>query len=105
MAVVTVVTLTVKPDRFADAVESVRKSKAIIERGGGRDFRLLAALVAGEATGSVVVSFEADDFAAYGSIQDKFLADPEGVALISATNTSEGPIAGYQQTLWVDVPL
>ena len=105
MAVVTVAMLTIKPDRFDDAVESVRKSKAILEKHGGRNTRLLAALVAGEQTGGMAVSIETDDFAAYGVMQDKFLADPEGLALVSATNTAAGPIAGYQQTLWVDVPL
>jgi hypothetical protein len=66
----------------------------------------LAALVAGEATGSTALTFEADDFTAYGVVFDKFLADPEGQALMASTGTSASPLAGgFQGTMWVDVPL
>ncbi len=105
MAVVSVATFTVKPDRFEDEVGEIRKVKAIFEKCGAKNVRFLAALVAGEATGSLAFIFEADDFAAYGSAMDKFLADPEGLALLSAVNTTAGPVPGYQQTLWTDVPL
>ena len=65
--------------------------------------RALAGLVAGEATGSFVFTYEADDFAAYGAVQGKVLADPEIRPLMSTGSAS--PTAGYQTTLWVDVPL
>ena len=77
MAVVSVTTLMVKPDRLEDFLDTARKSKAILEKHGGRNIRLLAALVAGEATGSFVTTCESDDFAASGALLDKFLADPE----------------------------
>ena len=105
MAVVSVTTLTVKPDRFDEALADVRKVKAIFEKIGARNVRLLAALVAGEATGGLAFTYEADDFAAQGAMQDKFFADPEGLALTSAVNTTAGPVAGFQSTIWVDVPL
>jgi hypothetical protein len=105
MAVVNVTTLTVKPDRFEDYVDLVRKVKAITARNGGRNVRLLAALVAGEVTGSLAFTYEADDFAAMGAMGDKLMADPEGLAVMSTLNTSSSPVAGYQSSYWVDVPL
>jgi hypothetical protein len=105
MAVVSVTTLTVKPDRYEDFLADTRKSKALLEKSGARNVRLLAALTAGEATGSLALTFEVDDFAAQGAVLDKFLADPEGLALISATNTTAGPTVGFQSSVWVDVPL
>jgi hypothetical protein len=105
MAVVSVSTVSVKEDRFEDAVADARKVKAIFEKVGAKDVRLLAALVAGEATGSLAFTYEADDFASQGAVQDKFLADPEAMALNARVNTAAGPISGFQITLWVDVPL
>jgi hypothetical protein len=104
MAVVFVTTLTVKPDRFDEYLEeNARRAKAIIEKCGGKNVRLLAALVAGEATGTLAFIAEADDFAATGAVLDKFLADPEAVALTLRGDAS--PVAGYQSAMWVDVPL
>jgi hypothetical protein len=106
MAVVSVTTFTAKPDRFEDAIADTRKVKAIFEKLGARNVRLLAALVAGEATGSLAFVYEADDFASQGALQDKFYADPEGMALATSVNTTAGPLAGwYQGALYVDVPL
>jgi hypothetical protein len=104
MAVVQVTTLTVKPDRYQEYVDQVaRKAKAIIEKSGGKNVRLLAGLVAGEATGTMAFTVEADDFSSYGAIWDRLLADPELVALMSTGSAS--PTAAYQTSLWVDVPL
>jgi hypothetical protein len=106
MAVVSVTTLTVKPDRFEDYLEDTRKVKALVEKHGSKNVRLLAALVGGEQTGSLALISETDDFAAFGAVMDKLLADPEGQALLASTNTSASPLAaGFQGTLWVDVPL
>jgi hypothetical protein len=105
MAVVSATTLTVKPDRYEDFVADCRKTKAIMEKNGAANVRLLAGLVSGEATGSFVFTYDANDFGAAGAILDKFLADPEGLALISSTNTITGATAGFQSSMWVDVPL
>jgi len=105
MAVVSVTTGTVKPDRFEDFLEVMRKGKAITEKCGGRNVRLLSAVVAGEATGGMALISEADDFAALGAVTDKFMADPEGVALMSSMNTTDGSVTGGKSTIWVEVPL
>ena len=65
--------------------------------------RLLAGLVAGQATGTLVYMSEADDFAAAGAQMDKAMADPEIVAMLSTGTAS--PVASFQVTQWVDVPL
>jgi hypothetical protein len=105
MAVVAVTTTTVKPDRWEDFLADVRKVKAVMDKCGARNVRVLAGLVAGEATGTATFLYEADDFAGYGGIYDKFLADPDGLALIQSTGASTSPVNGFQSTLWVDVPL
>jgi hypothetical protein len=95
----------VKPDRWEDFLADTRKAKAIMEKSGARNVRVLAGLVAGEATGTVTFLYEADDFAGYGAVYDKFLADPEGMALIQSTGASTSPVNGFQSSLWVDVLL
>ena len=106
MAVIAVTVLTVKPDRYEDLLADTRKSKAILEKSGARDVRLVASMTAGGgAMASLAVSFEVDDFAAQGAVMDKFLADPEGLAVMMSTVSSESPVAGFQSTTWVDVPL
>jgi hypothetical protein len=83
-----------------------RKFKAVFERSGATNIRLLAAMVAGEATGSLTFIIESDDFASNGAVLDKLLADPEGQALMATAATSASPtMPGYQTTTWVDVPL
>jgi len=81
------------------------KAKAGTEKAGGKNFRTLAGLVAGEATGTFVSTFEADDFASYGAVMDNFFAGPDGQAVMSSLGSSASPVPGYQGSIWVDVPL
>src|SRR5215472_14248449 len=105
MAVVSATTMTVKPDRYEDFLETTRKAKVVLEKCGARNVRLMAALTAGEASGSLAMTWEADDFGGQGAVLDKFVADSEGMALLMETNTTAGPTAGFQSSIWVDVPL
>jgi len=105
MAVLTVTTATIKPDRFEDYVAQGRQVKAILEKQGGKNVRLLAALVAGEATGSVAFIVETDDFATTGEVMDKFYADPESLAMMASMTGGAGSLATYQTSMWVDIPL
>ena len=100
MAVVPVATFTVPADGLEEFIEAIRKAKVVAERSGGRNCRLLSAVVAGEATGSMAFISEVDDFAAWGAYTDKFFGDPEGSALAALAASLV-----HQQTLWVDVPL
>ena len=106
MAVVTVTTVTVKPDRFGDFLQDMGRVKTITERCGGRNVRLLTAVVAGEATGTMAFISEADDLAASGAVADKFFADPEGLAVLSSMTSTAGPMAGaYQTAFWLEIPV
>jgi hypothetical protein len=103
MAVAVVTTFTAKPDRYQDFLVDLGKAKAIIEKSGAKDVRVLAGVVAGEATGAVVLTFQCDDFAAYGRYADAVLADPEIARMM--TPSAANPMAGFQSGLWVDMPL
>jgi hypothetical protein len=92
-------------NRLEDYVEEARKAKTLLEKHGARNCRLLSGVVAGEATGGVVFTCEVDDFAGAGVVLDKFLADPEGLAVMASTNAADGPVAGYQTAFWMDIPL
>jgi hypothetical protein len=105
MAVVFVSTETVKPDRYDDYLTQIRQLKAIVERCGGKNVRLLAGLVAGEATGTMTLIVEADDFGAMGAATDKILIDPEGQAFMASLNNSSYPGTGGHGSYWMDVPL
>jgi hypothetical protein len=105
MAVVSVTTFSVRPDGYEDALADLRKTKAVVERCGGKNVRLLAPLVAGAATGSMAFITEADDFGAIGAATDKILSDPEGQALMAKANTSTSALGSVQGAYWVDVPL
>ena len=97
--------MTVKPDRYEDFLATTRKSKAILEKCGAKNVRLIAAMSAGEASGSCALTHEADDFAASGAIMDEFFADPEGLALMMESNSSSGAGATWQSSTWVEIDL
>lgn len=105
MTVLSATALTIKPDRYEDFVALQKKTKAVLEKCGARNFRLMAALVAGEASGSFVISSEVDDFGAAGVVLDKFLADPEGSALFRESTGEAGPVASFQGSLWIEIPI
>jgi hypothetical protein len=103
MTVVTTI-IEVKPDRFQDYIEKMaRPSKALVEKYGGKNVRLLAGLVAGEATGTLVIINEADDFAAAGAVMDKNLSDPDTQKRMALGG--DNPIASCQISQWIEIPL
>jgi hypothetical protein len=104
MAIISVTSMSVKPDSYEEFLKTTRKAKAVLENSGARKVRLMAALAAGEASGSVAMTWEAEDFAAQGAVMDKFLADDMGLALIMSSNTSGSPTSSFRSSLWVDVP-
>jgi hypothetical protein len=80
-----------------------RPAKQLLASYGVRKCRALTAVVAGEATGSVVFITELDDLAATGAVLDRVMADPQATSLLATG--SESPMASYQTTIWVDIPL
>jgi hypothetical protein len=103
VAVVTTTIVQVKPDRFQDWLEVMRRVNPIMEKAGAKNIRVLVGLVAGQQTGTVVVTQESDDFAAAGAMMDKSFADPE---IQQALALGEGnPMTGWQTSQFIDVPL
>ena len=103
MAVTSVTTMTLKPDKYEEFLKTTSKAKAVLERHGAKNVRLMGSIVAGEQTGTLVTTWEADDYAAYGAVMDKFLADQEGLALLMSTNSESGPLTSFQGSLWSDI--
>jgi hypothetical protein len=65
----------------------------------------MGTIVAGEASGTLAMTWEADDNASYGAVMDKFLADPDGLALLMQSNSADGPTAAFQSSIWGDIDL
>lgn len=105
MAVVSVTNITIRPGTYEAFLETSRQAKAILERCGAKNFRVLGTLVAGEATSSFSTVWEADDYASYGAVMDKFLGDTDAMNLLLEANSAGGPTASFQGSLWSDIPM
>jgi hypothetical protein len=103
MTVISTSIVQVKPDRFEEWLDQIRRAKPILEGYGAKNVRVLVGLVAGQQTGTIVVALEADDFAAAGAVQDKAIANPEVREMMRVGDAS--PISGYQTSQFLDVPL
>jgi hypothetical protein len=105
MAVLSVTSYQITPDGYEDFLATQRQAKAVLERCGAENYRLIAAMMAGEASGTIISSYEVPDFASSGKVLDAFLADPEGMALLMQAGSADSGTAGWQSTNWVDIPL
>ena len=99
MAVVAASTVTLKPGAYPAFLEYHGKTKAVLERLGARNVRLMGS-IGGDAGGALAVSMEFDDYASYGKFTDAMLADPDGMAMLSSIGTDESPLVSFQQTVW-----
>ena len=99
MTVIVASTLTLKPGAYPAFLEQHGNAKAMLERLGASNVRLMGSIGGGPG-GGLVVSMEFDDYASHGKFTDAMLADPDGVAMLSAVGTDESPIVSYQQTVW-----
>jgi hypothetical protein len=104
MTVLSVTTLTIKPDRYEEFLASTKKTKSLLEKHGAKHVRLIVGM-SGQSSGSFVLTHEADDFTDAGRITDKFLADPEGLAVTMESGTAEGAVVSWQPSTWVEIPL
>src|SRR5262245_58676304 len=103
MAVISVTTLTLKPDKYEEWIKTTSSSKAVLERHGAKNVRAMGTILAGEQTATVAITWEADNYAAYGAVMDKFLEDQEGMALLMNANSASGPVAAFQSSIWSDI--
>ena len=103
MAVMSVAVVTVKPGRYDDFLKQQRMAEAQLKNAGAKNLRLVVGLTAGEASGSFVTTWEADDFTEYGRVTDAFFAGG-GAELLMELNSADSPIGGWQGSTYVDVP-
>jgi hypothetical protein len=103
MAVMSVAILSVKPGRYDDFLKLQSRSEGLLEKAGAKHQRLVVGLTAGEASGSMVSTFETDDFTDFGRVLDKFFAEG-GAELMMEIGAADSPIATWQAATYVDVP-
>ena len=68
---------------------------------GGENVTMLAAMAAGEATGTVTLLYTASDWAKYGQLQDALMADPDLQAIMTDPNS---PTSGCEHVPHADDP-
>ena len=87
MAVISVTTLTVGPgwDQFMD---DQKKAKAILEKHGAKNVRLLAEVAGSVPSGTVHSTFEADDLGSLGKVLDAVYADPEILGMMQDSSAT-----------------
>jgi sugar phosphate isomerase/epimerase len=105
MTVIQTTVMTTKPDRYEEFVTSVRKSKAILEKYGAKNVRLMAGMVGGAGLGSFALAAEYADFAAAGKGLDKFLNDAAAVEIMQTSTGEAGGTATVQSSMWIEIPL
>jgi hypothetical protein len=89
MAVINVTTLrTHSAEGWGQMVENHAKAKAILEKHGGRNVRLIVPIAGAEPSGTAHSTFEADDLASLGKILDSIYADPDMIALMTSGGES-----------------
>ena len=103
MAIMSVTVITVKPGRYEEFVKGAAEAEALLVKCGAKNPRLIVGLAAGEASGSFVSTWEADDFTAFGKVTDAFFAGG-GEAVMMASSAEDSPIAMWQSSTYVDIP-
>jgi hypothetical protein len=99
MAVISVATLT-SGDNWEQFLEANKKAKAILEKYGAKNVRLLAPVAGAEPSGTFHSTFEADDLATLGKILDSIYADPDMLALMMS-----GASSSWTSSILGDIPL
>jgi len=99
MAVISVATLTIG-DSWEAFLESNKKAKAILERYGAKNVRLLAPVAGAETSGTFHSTCVADDLATLGKILDSIYADPDMLALMQS-----GASSSWTSSILGEIPL
>jgi hypothetical protein len=100
MAVISVATLTVGDGRWEDFLDSNKKAKAILEKYGAKNVRLLAPVSGAEPSGTFHSTFEADDLASLGKVLDSIYADQDMLALMQS-----GAASSWTSSILGEIPL
>jgi hypothetical protein len=94
----------VRPGRFQDAVELLRRSAKPLEGHGAHDVRVLRSNT-GETYGGLVLSMEFESNEAYGTWYDKIMADDEVVAMIAVADSADSPYLNQMVSIGQEIPI
>lgn len=94
-----------KPGRRHDAIAMALEASKLLERHGADDSRLLAAQIAGEATGTHVFTTEFGDGEAWGEFNDSLAADAELDALMDRVERADSPVVMASMSVGSEIPL
>ena len=103
MAIMSVTIMTIKPGRYADFLAGTAETDELLKKCGAKNLRLLAGLAAGEGSGSIVSTWEADDFADFGKVSQAFFTNG-GVEVMEGVGSADSPVASWQNSTFVDIP-
>lgn len=87
--------------RVNDAIADSAKYKALMERHGAQNYRVM--LMMGSTPLRMVTSYEAEDQAALGKISDSLLTDPEFQALMESSFGPDGSCLDYVTETWIEL--
>lgn len=104
MAVSQSVVGVVKPGRYEDHIALAHEAEKLFERHGAQETRLLAAGLAGEATGQWVLANEFADIEAYGRFSDEINTDPDLLSLMTRVRALDAPSQILSMSLSMDIP-
>jgi hypothetical protein len=94
----------VKPGRFQDASELLRRAAKPLESRGAHDVRVLRSNT-GETYGGLVMSMEFENNEAYGTWYDKVMADDEIVAMIGQAESADSPYLNQMVSIGQEIPI
>lgn len=104
MTVIQTIVGTVKPGRYDDHIALAHEAEKLLERHGGREIRLLAAGLAGEATGNWALGTQFADLEAFGAFSDDINTDPDLLSLMTRVRGVDAPSTIIGMSLSTEIP-
>jgi hypothetical protein len=104
MTVISSFVAQVKPGRFQDALELLRRAAKPLESLGAHDVRILRSAT-GETYGGLVMSLEFENNETYGTWYDKIMADDEILGLLARADSADAPYVSQMVSLGQEIPI
>lgn len=92
---------TLVPGRENDAIAEAPKFRALLERHGAQNYRIM--LMMDRTPLRMVTSYEAENQAALGKISDSLLTDPEFQPLMASSFGPDGNSSDYVTETWIEL--
>jgi hypothetical protein len=94
----------VKPGRFQDALDLLRRAAKPLESHGAHEVRVLRSST-GETYGGLVMSMEFDSNESYGTWYDKVMADDEVVGMMAMADSADSPYINQMVSIGQEIPI